>query len=79
MNAESPLLEEVCLLVLKVLKEIIVFGWAGALMSLVTGAFPSTSCDVRSLIALALFRVIGPVEVLLLVNPPTLLVAFLGI
>ena len=79
MNVESPFLEEVCLLVLKVLKEIIVFGWAGALMSLVTGAFPSTSCDVRSLIALALFRVTGPVEVLLLVDPPTLLVAFLGI
>ena len=79
MNVESPFLEEVCLLVLKVLKEIIVFGWAGALMSLVTGAFPSTSCDVRSLIALALFRVMGPVEVLLLVDPPMLLVAFLGI
>ena len=68
-----------CLLVLKVLKEMTVFGWAGALMSLVTGVFPSTSCDVRSLIALALFRVMGPVEVLLLVDPPTLLVAFLGI
>ena len=43
------------------------------------GAFPLTSCDVRSLIALALFRVMGPVAVLLLVDPPTLLVAFLGI
>ena len=60
-------------------QEMTVFGWARALMSLVTGAFPSTSCDVRSLIALALFRVIGLVEVLLLVDPPTLLVAFLGI
>ena len=79
MNAESPLLEEVCLLVLKVLKEITVFGWARAFMSLVTGAFPLTSCDVRSLIALALFQVMGPVAVLLLVDPSTLLVAFLGI
>ena len=67
------------MLVLKVLKEMTVFGWAGALMSLVTGAFPSTSCDVRSLIVLALFQVMGPVEVLLLVDPLTLLVAFLGI
>ena len=79
MNVESPLLEEVCLLVLKVLKEITVFGWARALMSLVTGAFTSTSCDMMSLIALALFRVMGPVEVLLLVDPPMLLVAFLGV
>jgi len=67
------------LLVLKVFKEMTVFGWAGALMSLVTGAFPSTSCDVRSLIALALFRVMGLVEVLLLVDPPKLLIAFLEI
>ena len=67
------------MLVLKVFKEMTVFVWARALMSLVTGAFPSTSYDVRSLIALALFRVTGPVEVLLLVDPPTLLVAFLGI
>ena len=67
------------MLVLKVFKEMIVFGWAGTLMSLVIGAFPSTSCDVRSLIALTLFQVIGPMEVLLLVDPPTLLVAFLGI
>ena len=67
------------MLVLKVLKEMTVFGWARALMSLVTGAFPSTSCDLRSLIALTLFQVIGLVEVLLLVDPPTLLVAFLGI
>ena len=67
------------MLVLKVFKEMTVFGWVGALMSLVTGAFPSTSCDVRSLIALVLFRVMGPVEVLLLVDPSTLLVAFLGI
>ena len=67
------------MLVLKVFKEMTVFGWAGALMSLVTGTFPSTSCDVRSFIASALFRVMGPVEVLLLVGPPTLLVAFLGI
>ena len=67
------------MLVLKVFKEMTIFGWAGALMSLVTGAFSSTSCDVRSLIALALFRVMGPVEVLLLVDPPVLLVAILGI
>ena len=66
------------MLVLKVLKEMTVFGWAGALMSLVTGAFPTTSYDVRSLIALALFQVIGPMEVLLLVDPLLLLVAFLG-
>ena len=79
MNDESPLLEEVCLLVLKVLKEMTVFGWAGALMSLVTGAFPTTSYDVRSLIALALFRVMGLVEVLLLVDPLMLFVAFLGV
>ena len=78
MNVESPLLEEVCLLVLKVLEEMTVFGWAKALMSLVTRAFPSTSCDVRSLIALVLFRVMGLVEVLLLVDHLTLLVAFLG-
>ena len=65
--------------VLKVLKEMTVFGWAGALMSLVTGAFPTTSYDVRSLIALALFRVKGPVEVLLLVDPLMLFVAFLGV
>ena len=67
------------MLVLKVFKEMTVFGWAGALMSLVTGAFPSTFCDVRSYIALALFRVMGPMEVPLHVDPPTLLVAFLGI
>ena len=67
------------MLVVKVFKEMTVFGWVGALMSLVTGAFPSTSCDVRSLIALALFRVMGLVEVLLLVDPPTLLIAFLEI
>ena len=79
MNAESLFLEEVCLLVLKVLKEMTVFGWAGALMSLVTGAFPTTSYDVRSLIALALFQVIGPVEVLPLVDPLMLFVAFLGV
>ena len=67
------------MLVLKVFKEMTIFGWAGELVSLVTGAFPLTSCDVRSLITLALFQVMGPVEVLLLVDPPTLLVAFLGI
>ena len=67
------------MLVLKVLKEMTVFGWAGALMSLVTGAFPTTSYDVRSLIALALFRVMGLVEVLLLVDPLMLFVAFLGV
>ena len=66
------------MLVLKVFKEMTVFGWAGALMSLVTGAFPSTSCDVRSLIALALFRVMGPVEVLLLVDPPNAFGSILG-
>ena len=65
--------------VLKVLKEMTGFGWAGALMSLVTGAFPTTSYDVKSLIALALFRVMGPVEVLLLVDPLMLFVAFLGV
>ena len=66
------------MLVLKVFKEMIVFGWAGALMSLVTRAFPSTSCDVRSLIALALFRVRRLVEVLLLVDPPNAFGSILG-
>ena len=67
------------MLVLKVLKEMTVFGWARALMSLVTGTFPTTSYNVRSLIALALFRVMGLVEVLLLVDPLMLFVAFLGV
>ena len=66
------------MLVLKVFKEMIVIGWVGTLMSLVTGAFPSTSCDVRSLIALALFQVMGLVEVLLLIDPPNVFGSILG-
>ena len=48
-------------------------------MSLVIGAFPLASCDEKSSFALALFRVMKPIEVLLLIDPPMLLVAFLGI
>ena len=76
-NVEFSFPAMVCFLALKVLKEMNVFGWVEALTSLVIGAFPSASCDVKSSIALALFRVIGSVEVLLLIDPPILLVAFL--
>jgi hypothetical protein len=39
---------------------------------------PAVLCAVGSPIAFDLFRVMGPVEVLLLVEPPTFLVVVLG-
>ena len=78
MNVESPASVKICFLAPRVLKEMIVFGWFGALVSLVIWAFPTTSCAVKSLITLTLFWVMGLVEVLLLVYPPKLFVTFLG-
>ena len=62
MNVESLASVMVCFLAPKVLKEMTIFGWGGASVCLVTGAFPSTSFVVKNPFALALFWVMGPRE-----------------
>ena len=62
MNVESLASVTVCFLGPKVLKEMTIFGWGGALVSLVIGAFPMTSFIVKNPFALALFWVMGPRE-----------------